>query len=272
MNTGIRMDTVTQADTVVPGHGYIGQVPRENTANGGEDTTGLSGRGPLAGNISITTDRRNTATSHGERNAANGTAIPGGERNAANGMATHGGKRITKSTTVHRGGRDAAIPAERGSTYTYLSVSRIKEIAAREGLSLRWRPFSVRTLMLEQDNRPFVGNPIKMRYMWRDIERRAKRYGLPFTSIPTYPVDPEELANRVVVHLRSLLAALGKDPDATIDRADHQDIRDRYASETDVARDLGIFGSPTFVSGSEIFWGDDRFEDAIEWSRSHAQG
>jgi hypothetical protein len=29
---------------------------------------------------------------------------------------------------------------------------------------------------------------------------------------------------------------------------------------------LGIFGSPTFVVGEEIFWGDDRFEDALDWS------
>jgi hypothetical protein len=32
---------------------------------------------------------------------------------------------------------------------------------------------------------------------------------------------------------------------------------------------MGIFGSPTFVSGEEIFWGDDRLEDALEWCKSH---
>jgi 2-hydroxychromene-2-carboxylate isomerase len=37
--------------------------------------------------------------------------------------------------------------------------------------------------------------------------------------------------------------------------------------ETDLARDFGIFGSPTFVVGREIFWGDDRLEDAISWYR-----
>jgi 2-hydroxychromene-2-carboxylate isomerase len=30
-------------------------------------------------------------------------------------------------------------------------------------------------------------------------------------------------------------------------------------------RDLGIFGSPTFAVGHEIFWGDDRLDDAIGW-------
>ena len=186
-----------------------------------------------------------------------------------------------------------------GSTYSYLSVERVDAIAAREGVALRWRPFSVRAIMLEQNNRPFVGKPVKLAYMWRDLERRANRYGVPFKSPPDYPVDPDGLANRVAVvaslegwcpeyakatyrawfldneapgevrHLRSTLLALGKDPERTIARADDPEIRARYDSETERARGLGIFGSPTFMWGKEIFWGDDRFEDAIEWARAH---
>lgn len=186
-----------------------------------------------------------------------------------------------------------------GSTYSYLSIMRVDEVAAREGLALRWRPFSVRSIMLEQNNRPFVGKPVKLAYMWRDLERRANHYGIPFKSPPEYPVDPEGLANRVAVvaslegwcpeytkatyrawfidnkapgdvqHLRSTLLALGKDPERMIARADDPEIRARYDSETEHAKGLGIFGSPTFMWGKEIFWGDDRFEDAIEWARAH---
>src|SRR5919202_3476502 len=86
-----------------------------------------------------------------------------------------------------------------GSTYTYLTVMRIEEAAARFGIEVRWRPFNVRQIMIEQDNIPFRSKPVKMRYMWRDIERRAARHGIPFNRIPTYPVDPEYLANRVGV-------------------------------------------------------------------------
>ena len=39
-------------------------------------------------------------------------------------------------------------------------------------------------------------------------------------------------------------------------------------AETDTARELGIFGSPTFAVDRELFWGDDRLEDAISWYRS----
>ena len=187
-----------------------------------------------------------------------------------------------------------------GSTYTYLAVNRVEEIAAREGVSLRWRPFHVRAIMIEQNNRPFIGKPVKLRYMWRDVERRAKRYGIPFSSIPDYPVDSEGLANRVAVvaslegwcpeytketyrtwflenkgpghvqHVRSILSQLGKDPDSTIARANGQEIRARYDAETERAKELGVFGSPTFMWGTEIFWGDDRFEDAIDWTKAHA--
>jgi hypothetical protein len=86
-----------------------------------------------------------------------------------------------------------------GSTYTYLTVMRVERAAARAGVEVRWRPFNVREIMLEQDNIPFRDKPVKMRYMWRDIERRAARYGIPFDRVPTYPVDPDSLANRVGV-------------------------------------------------------------------------
>jgi len=80
-----------------------------------------------------------------------------------------------------------------GSTYTYLTVMRVEEAAARSGIRVRWRPFNVREIMLEQGNIPFRDKPVKMRYMWKDIERRAARHGIPFDRIPTYPVDPDNL-------------------------------------------------------------------------------
>jgi 2-hydroxychromene-2-carboxylate isomerase len=86
-----------------------------------------------------------------------------------------------------------------GSTYTYLTVMRIEGAAQLAGIEVRWRPFNVREIMIEQNNIPFRGKPVKMQYMWRDIERRAARYGIPFNRVPTYPVDSGNLANRVGV-------------------------------------------------------------------------
>ena len=181
-----------------------------------------------------------------------------------------------------------------GSTYTYLAVNRAEEFARRHDLTLRWRPFSVRTLMREQNNIPFANKPAKLKYMWRDIERRAHRHGVPFNSPSThYPIDRDELANRVatvaamegwcpaftkaayatwfledkdpgeIENLSAILLQIGQDPAAVIERANGEVVRGQYASETDEARNLGIFGSPTFVCGTEIFWGDDRLEEAV---------
>ena len=182
-----------------------------------------------------------------------------------------------------------------GSTYTYLSVNRAEDAARRQGVALRWRPFSVRTIMFEQNNRPFVGKPVKLAYMWRDVERRATRHGIPFAGIPNYPNDAEELADRVATVAASegwcpafarasyaawfledkdpgrtevlvpILERLGKDAQDVIARANGDEVRARYAAETEAARAMGIFGSPTFACGTEIFWGDDRLEDALEW-------
>lgn len=39
-----------------------------------------------------------------------------------------------------------------------------------------------------------------------------------------------------------------------------------YGTNTQEALDFGIFGAPSFSVGAEIFRGDDRLEDAIEFS------
>lgn len=184
-----------------------------------------------------------------------------------------------------------------GSTYTYLTIMRIEKVAAKAGIALKWRPFNVREIMVEMDNVPFRTKPVKLRYMWRDIERRAGRYGLPFDAPPSYPIEGAELVNRVGLvavdqgwcpefgkaayrawfmddeplgdpkRLGKILLELNKDPEEVLTLANSERFHTKFDDETDVARKLGIFGSPTFVVDQEIFWGDDRLEDAIAWSQ-----
>jgi len=185
-----------------------------------------------------------------------------------------------------------------GSTYTYLTVHRIGALAAVAGCTVHWRPFSVRSIMLEQNNVPFRDKPVKAAYMRRDIARRAERHRVPFTTFPPYPVDPEELATRTAFvgsgegwcaaftravyeawflrgeppgdreRTAAVLVSLGLDAHAVLARADSSEARHAYADETRRAREMGIFGSPTFVVGDELFWGDDRLEEALDWARS----
>lgn len=184
-----------------------------------------------------------------------------------------------------------------GSTYTCLTVMRLPDYAREHGLSFNWRPFNVRTILVEQNNIPFAGKPVKAAYMWRDIERRAGKYGLSVKVPAPYPLEHLPLANQVAIlgmqegwgqdyvratyrrwfrdgqsagsepNLSESLQEIGQDPDRVIPAATAPAIENTLAIETDEAKRLGVFGAPSFVVDGEVFWGDDRLDDAVSWSR-----
>ena len=66
--------------------------------------------------------------------------------------------------------------------------------------------------------------------------------------------------------LSETLKMAGQDPGRVISFASSEVVERRYAKATDEDRTLSIFGAPSFVVGREVFWGDDRLEDAIAWA------
>jgi len=185
-----------------------------------------------------------------------------------------------------------------GSTYSYLSVLRLPDVARSTGVSFHWRPFHLLVILQEMKHVPFADKPAKLTYMWRDIERRAALYGFS-TKLPApYPVKHSVVANLIAVlgmregwgpefvraayrrwftlgqetgdepNISESLRDIGQDPERVLRLANSEATKAVLAAETDAAHDLGIFGSPTFVVGRELFWGDDRLNDAISWSRS----
>lgn len=184
-----------------------------------------------------------------------------------------------------------------GSTYSYLTVMRMGDYARRNGLDVRWRPFDVRHVMIEQNNIPFRDKPVKTAYMWRDMERRAEMYGLPIKVPAPYPLPDLPLANRVALlgmgegwgvdytvetyrrwfqegkeagsdpNLGESLRAVRQDPDTTLARAESAGVKAALMAQTLEAMELGVFGSPSFVVGQEVFWGDDRLDDAAAWAK-----
>ena len=182
-----------------------------------------------------------------------------------------------------------------GSTYSFLTVMRLDDLADAADISFRWRPFNVRALMIEMDNRPFVNKPAKMAYMWRDIERRTDMYGLTAKLPAPYPLEELELANQIAVvgsregwcaaytqaayrrwfqlgqpagssaNVENSLTEIGEDPERVLNLAESQEIVQALSQATGEAKGLGIFGSPSFVVGGELFWGDDRLADAVSW-------
>lgn len=186
-----------------------------------------------------------------------------------------------------------------GSTYTYLTVMRLPDYGKEIGLNFNWRPFNVRTILVEQNNIPFAGKPVKAAYMWRDIGRRAAKYGLPISVPAPYPLEHLPLANQVALlgihegwgqdyvaatyrrwfqdrqpagsepNVSESLREIGQDPKRVLEAASTPAIEDGLASETEEAKRLGVFGAPSFVVNGEVFWGDDRLEDAVSWARSN---
>ena len=53
--------------------------------------------------------------------------------------------------------------------------------------------------------------------------------------------------------------------DEIVTRVNDKEVIAEYEANTSEAQQLGIFGAPTFTIGNEIFWGDDRLEDAIRF-------
>ena len=187
-----------------------------------------------------------------------------------------------------------------GSTYTYLTVNRIAGVAKKENLSINWKPFSVRKIMMDMDNIPFTppSKKVKSDYMWRDIERRAKFYGFEAKVPAPYPLKEFDLANQIAIlgmnedwgvdyviitykrwfqqgkepatepNISEILNELKLNKDETLKNANSEDIKSQYLQNTDIAYKLGVFGSPTFVYKDEVFWGDDRLEDCIKWIKS----
>ena len=67
-------------------------------------------------------------------------------------------------------------------------------------------------------------------------------------------------------NLTSSLEEIGCDPSKVLADAQSDDISSALSAATDEAMAHGVFGSPTFVVDGEVFWGDDRLEDAVLWA------
>jgi len=63
-----------------------------------------------------------------------------------------------------------------------------------------------------------------------------------------------------------LLIGLCHQPDEILARARSDEVKDGLRTTTEEALRLGIFGAPNFVVGKELFWGNDRLEQAIDYA------
>jgi len=185
------------------------------------------------------------------------------------------------------------------STYSYLAASRIGPLAADTQVEVRFRPFLLGPIFKSQgwNTSPFNVYSAKGRNMWRDLERLSEDANLPFRRPEPFPQNgllaarvaligfPQGWGERFCVDvfraqfgeglridelatLCAILSRLGADPEAVLAAAQSDDNKARLRAQSDEAQQLGLYGAPSFVTVSgELFWGNDRLEQALRWAK-----
>ncbi|MDQ1830632.1 2-hydroxychromene-2-carboxylate isomerase [Massilia scottii] len=187
-----------------------------------------------------------------------------------------------------------------GSNYSYLSTMRIEALAAAQGVRVLWKPFLLGPVFksLGWTTSPFVLQKEKGAYVWRDMQRQCDKYGLPWTQPGTFPrrallplrvallgageawigafcrrimqcnfVEDREIDDAALVG--EVLTALGLDAAALIAGAGTDENKLAMRAQGEQAMRRRVFGAPMFFARDEMFWGNDRLEDAVAWAAGH---
>jgi 2-hydroxychromene-2-carboxylate isomerase len=186
---------------------------------------------------------------------------------------------------------------EFASTYSYVAAGRIEKLAHAANVEVSWRPFLLGPIFQRQgwNDSPFNLYPAKGAYMWRDMDRLCSRYGLPFKRPSEFPRNGVRAARVALVGadaswgpafvrgvyranfgddrdisdtdtIVTLLDDLGLAGRDVLAEAESPAWKPRLRAQTERAEQLGIFGAPSLVVGSELFWGSDRLEQALEFA------
>jgi 2-hydroxychromene-2-carboxylate isomerase len=185
------------------------------------------------------------------------------------------------------------------STYSYPAALRVENIARSSNVPMVWRPFLLGPIFKAQgwNDSPFNIYPAKGNYMWRDLERLCESLAIPFRKPSVFPRNSVRVARLACLFseepwlpefvrqmflanfahdrdisdpavVASVLEIVGQRP-SLITFAQANEAREKLRTATDHAASVGIFGAPSFLVGSELFWGNERLETAMAWACSH---
>ncbi len=178
-----------------------------------------------------------------------------------------------------------------GSPAAYLAYTQLPKIAAETGATINWQPMLLGGVFQATGNSSPAAVPAKGKYMFGDLERFARRYGVPFKHNPHFPINTLMLMRGAVgLQLRqderfgayvkavfqaiwvdgknlndlavtgAVLHAAGFDAAGILALVSQQDVKDRLKVLTQRAVERGIFGAPTMFVGEQMFWGQDRLD------------
>ena len=180
-----------------------------------------------------------------------------------------------------------------GSPYAYLSAERISGLFTEAGLEQpEWQPILLGGLF-RHFGRDSWGNGPGREAGMAEVERRAAEYGLPPLAWPepwpgnmltamraaTFAKQTGRTVSFSLAAFRQTFAA-GRDlseadnvliaaaacelhPNALLKAVETEGVKNALREATDRAAERGVSGVPSMVVGSEVFWGDDRLEEAV---------
>lgn len=182
-----------------------------------------------------------------------------------------------------------------GSPTSYLAWRQLPGIAKAANTELLYRPVLLGAVHKMTGNTSPAVVALKARWMNRDLQRFAKRYGVEFAFNPFFPINTLRLmrgatgtlgADPALFHrylgviftalwvdqknlgdaevLGQALAAGGIDPGAILAMTEDPAVKDRLKTDTDAAVARGIFGAPTMFFGDEMYFGQDRLDFLAE--------
>jgi 2-hydroxychromene-2-carboxylate isomerase len=186
-----------------------------------------------------------------------------------------------------------------GSPYAYLAAERVPALLPEP---VRWQPVLLGGLFkLTGRSSWALGDYRRRQSGMAEIERRARAYGLPpilwpdpwptdylgAMRVATYAFEQgrgrefthaamraafqqgHELS--ISAHVLDAAAQAGLDRAAASAAMADPRIKTVLREATDAAHGRGVFGVPTVAIGDELFWGDDRLEDAVAQLRAVAR-
>ncbi|MBL9104935.1 MAG: 2-hydroxychromene-2-carboxylate isomerase [Myxococcales bacterium] len=174
--------------------------------------------------------------------------------------------------------------------YAYVASTRVEALAERVGARLDARPMLLGGVFMARgvpQNLSQTLAPAKARHNLADMQRQARRAGVPLTMPAGHPLrtvdalrcvlaagepymplahrfyraywaEGRDIGEREVV--AEIVREVGLDADAVMARASGEEIKQELRRRTDEAIARGVFGVPTFFVEEQLYWGADRMD------------
>jgi 2-hydroxychromene-2-carboxylate isomerase len=178
-----------------------------------------------------------------------------------------------------------------GSPAAYLAFTQIPQIEAETGAKAIYRPMLLGGVFQATGNQSPATIPAKGKYIFNDFNRFAKRYDMPFSNNPHFPINTlllmrgaaglqQQQSERFLAYCTAMFDAIwvnalnmndpatvggallkaGFDPQKLMALANDQATKDALKASTTEAVSRGVFGAPTFFVDGQMYWGQDRLD------------